>query len=158
MELKFTASVLEAINLMSQVQRGEICRRTKGVEWDPENPDTLFTKVDRPVWCNFRFFHRITASPIRRTRRVEPAGKEPGRWELARTVRFYYVGKLVAIVELVGMVIDGQRLGTGMDNSSFWGVSKVGYFRDFDTAADGGTKDWREVELTEGLTGAFVRY
>ncbi len=158
MELKFTASVLEALNVMSQVQGGVIFAKTKGVEWAPENPDTLLTKVDRPVWCNFRFFHRIMAKPIRRTRRVEPTAKEPGCWELARTVEFYYTGKLVAVVELVGMVIDGHRLGTGMDNSSFWGVSKVGYFQYFDTAADGGTRDWREVELSEGMTGAFIRY
>jgi hypothetical protein len=157
-EIRFTASVLEAIHVMSQVQGGKVFARTKGVEWDIANPDTLITKVIRPVWCNFRFFHRIKSSPIRRTKRVDPTAKESGRWELERQVEFYYHGQLVARVELVGMKLDGANLETGMDNSSFWGVSKIGYYQYFDTAQDGGVRDWQEVELEAGLSGCFVRY
>lgn len=156
MELKFTASVIEAIEVMSQVQRGKIIRRTKGVEFDPARPDTIFTRVDSPVWTNFIFFHRIKARPIRRTRRIEPKGNEPGRWELARLVEFYYAGKLVALVELVGMVVDGQHLGTGLDNSSYWGVSKVGYYRTFNTTKE--PEGWIEFEFEANQTGCFVRY
>ena len=141
---------------MSEVQRGEIFERTKGVEWNPDRPDTWTTKVDRPVWGNFRFFHRIKTSPIWWTKRVEPTARKAGCWELARTVEFYYRGQLVAVVELVGMKLDQCDLETDTDNSSFWGVSKVGYFRLLDTPR--GMSDWREVELEAGLSGRFVRY
>lgn len=128
MEIRFTASCITALECMLQLEKG-----------------TLGTKLERPVWCNFDFFSRIKASPIRRTERVEPTPERRGSWKFERTIEFFHHGSRVAVVNLVGQKIDGDH--EGLDNGSFWAVTRIGYFRSFSGGLSDSPEDWREIEL-----------
>ncbi|MFY9461577.1 MAG: hypothetical protein WAP51_00035 [Candidatus Sungiibacteriota bacterium] len=151
MEIRFTASVIEAVDCVLQLKRGTFWAHPK----DTTDPDDG-TKVKPPAWCNCNFFSRIKASPIRRTERVEPTQERPGSWKLARTVEFFYHGSRVAAIDLVGQTIDGFH-HEGLDNGSFWAVTRIGYFQYFSGGQHGSLEDWREIELeVTSLRGHLV--
>ena len=150
MEIRFTASVIEAVECALQLKRGDLWVRPKGTT-DP----TVGTKVERPMWCNCDFFSRIKASPIRRTERVESTQERRGSWKLERTIEFFHHGSRVAVVDLIGQKIDGDH--EGLDNGSFWAVTRIGYFRSFSGGLLDSPKDWREIELeVTSLHGRLV--
>jgi hypothetical protein len=129
MEMKFTASIIEALDA--------VLRLEKGIH-------PAISKTERPVWCNFSFFSRITATPIRRTKREEPTQERLGSWMLERTVEFFHHGTRVAVVDLIGQKIDGED---NLDNSSFWAVAKIGYCQYSAGGLNEPPRDWRVIEL-----------
>lgn len=150
MEIRFTSSVIEAVECVLRLEKGTLWDYPRGTT-DP----AAGTKVERPVWCNFDFFSRIKASPIRRTERVEPTGVRRGSWKLERTIEFFHHGSRVAVVNLVGQHIDEDY--EGLDNGSFWAVTRIGYFRSFSGGLSDSPKDWREIELeVTSLRGRLV--
>lgn len=150
MEIRFTASVIEAVECVLRLNSGTLWVRPKGTT-DP----AAITKVERPMWCNFDFFSRIKASPIRRMERVEPTQELLGSWKLGRTIEFFHHGSRVAVVDLVGCKIDGNH--EDLDNSSFWAVTRIGYFQSFSGGLSDFPKDGREIELeVTSLHGRLV--
>ena len=107
MEIKFTASVLEALSYALRLTSGNLYVHRKGRHCDlPQG-----VRVQAPSWWSFDFFHRITATPIRRTKREEPGPDSIGHWELARTVAFWHWGQRLLVIDLVGMKLDGEDRG-----------------------------------------------
>ena len=150
MEIRFTASVIEAVKYVWRLSEGTLWVRLKG-STDP----AARTKIEYPVWCNFHFFSRIKASPIRRTERMEPTQEKRGSWKLERAIEFFHHGSRVAVVDLVGQKIDGDH--EDIDNDSFWAVTRIGYFRSFSGGLYDSPKDWREIELeVTALHGRLV--
>ncbi len=146
MEMKFTASIIEAIECLSRLQSGRYKVVPKGGKWLHEGGGVL---LEAPVWCNFSFFSRIKASPIRRKSRLEPDKDHVGCWRLERVVEFYHHGKCVAVVELAGIKYD--TFTGGLDNGGMWAVSGLGYYWRFDHVDP---EDWREIQLeVTGYTG-----
>jgi hypothetical protein len=149
-ELRFTASVRVAIYFMSQlVSEGRIHAKSKGMEIEAPKPETWLTEMVKPFWVDFYFFHRIKPGKIQRTKKVSPPDKGEmfgEYWELFRKVEFYHLGKLVAIVELVGRDYGLERHGASADDSTQWKISKVGYFTRFDRRPPYASPQyWREV-------------
>ena len=142
MEMKYTASMALATRMVLDLEREGLYVKPKGAE-----PELHSISVQRPVWCNFVFFSRIKASPIRRTTRTEPATGKHGSWALERTVEFFYRGTRVAEVQLVGKKIDGLALEEGLDDGSFWAVSRIAYLRHHDASHSDFRKNWTEIEL-----------
>lgn len=124
-EFKFTASIIEALEAVLRLKEGTL---------------PAISRADQPVWCNFRFFSRIKATPIRcMNDQLVPK-------MLERTVEFFYRGIRVAVVDLVGQKIDG-------DNDSkfeFWSVLKIGYFQCLDAPR------WKVIELPLSLHGRIL--
>ena len=149
MEIRFTASVIEAVQCVLRLTQGNLWVIPKeGMGAIPG------VKVESPVWCNFDFFSRIKATPIRRIKRVDPTRGRQGSWELERTIEFFHHGSCVAVVNLIGLKIDEQ---SGLDNDSFWAVIRVGYFQSFSGGLSSSPQDWREVELeVTSLHGRLV--
>ncbi len=150
MEMKFTASVVEAIECVLQLQRGLLRYFPKGSDLSSHDNSV---SVPPPVWCNFSLFSfsRIKATPVKMTERVHRTTEHIGSWKLERKVEFYYWGHHVATVELIGHKSDGAF--DKLDNGAFWAVTRLGYFQQF----DGGHKlptDWKEIELEViGMSG-----
>lgn len=142
-----------AIDTMSWIMSGKIFAHRQGVE---RFLDTYPTRVEAPVYSNFAFWHRIKPLPIQKVLRVEPTAEVVGHWTVERKVQFYLQGKLMAIVELVGMRPDESCLGQGLDNASFWGVSRVGYFLSGGGLITDPPTDWREVDLVPSESGRFM--
>lgn len=134
MEIRFTASVIEAIQFVLRLMKGKFWLSEGGL-------------ADSPVWCNFCFFSRIKASPIRRVERIKPTRERPGpaSWKLERTIEFFCRESRVAVVDLIGQKFDGDD--DGLDKGSFWAVTRVGYFRSFSGKLSDSPKDWREIEF-----------
>ena len=151
MEIRFTASVIEATNFMMLLTAG--CKSVLPKDSSYETTEEMlgsYVKLSQPGWCNFDFFDRIKASPIRRTERVEPTPESVGSWRIERSVEFYLHRQLVARIHLVGMKCDGGN----EDNDAMWAISKVGYFKRFDHA---NPEDWFEIKCrVTGLTGRWV--
>ncbi len=137
MEIRFTESVIVAMEAVLQLEKG-----------------TLLVPGCRPVWCNFRFFNKVKASPIQQTERVEPTQEKRGSWKLKRTVEFFHYGSCVAIVNLIGQKVDGDR--RGLDNGSFWAATRIGYYRSFSGGLSDPPKEWREIKLEHGRLVAYV--
>lgn len=150
MEIRFTSSVIEAVETVLRLEKGTLLVSAR------DGGDlSVSHRPERPVWCNFDFFSRIKASPIRRTERVEPTQKRLGSWKLGRTIEFFHHGSRVAVVDLVGQKIDGDH--EGLDNDSFWAVTRIGYFQSFSGGLSDSPKDWREIELeVTSLHGRLV--
>lgn len=140
MEMKFTASVGMALEHALKLARGALWVLPKGCQ----HLANLEVRQEWPVWCNFTFFHRIEASSIRRTERVEPTPERSGSWNLSREVEFFYDGRCLVVIKLAGRRYDGQG---DLDNSSFWAVSNIGYFQTFSGGLHGVADGWREVEI-----------
>lgn len=140
MEIRFTASIIIATECALRLAWGQLHLLPKGspVEYDH------WVKLEAPEWCNFSFFGRIVASPIRRVERFEPSDGRPGVWKLEREVEFYYQGHRVAVVTVVGQKTDGRTVHP--DNDSAWAVTKLGYFRTLGWTLSDPPKDWREFE------------
>ena len=141
MEMKFTASVVMAIQAMIDLQRG--CLR----EWLP-GQEAQFglsdarTCLPPPCWCNFMFFRKIVPGPILKKKRVEPVRDERvGYWEVEREVHFWHGTDKVAIVTLRGQKCDGDLNGRGHDDKTAWAIKKIAYKTG---DRDGG---WLEYEL-----------
>jgi hypothetical protein len=126
MEIRFTSSVIEAIEFVLRLLSGHLTAIPKGAQFEtPAEMTEKYVPLRAPVWCNFDFFSRIVPRPIQRTERVEPTADTLGSWMLERKVEFYHAGRLVALVTLVGQKID--KSGTKVDNEAFWGVSSISY-------------------------------
>ncbi|MBI4094734.1 MAG: hypothetical protein HY435_00890 [Candidatus Liptonbacteria bacterium] len=138
MEIKFTASVIEAVECALQLAHGNLWVHPKGTVGLVEE----MVKAARPSWCNFSFFSRIKASPVRRKTRVAPTEERLGHWKLERRIEFFHAGAHVATVDLVGIKIDGHDL----DNESFWAVARIGYFQRHDGGLYTPPSEWKEVE------------
>lgn len=124
MEMRFSLSVITAIEAVKRLEQGE------------------FGKA--PLWCNFRFPSRLKASPIERVNRNDPIeGDRIGSWDLARKVEFFYSGRKIATVFLKGLELDG----TQGDNNSFWGVREIEYLPYLE-----GAEETETVFLGEYLT------
>ena len=126
MEQKFTPDVVMAIDEVLNLQRGTLRLRNG-------------RQPEQPVWCNFRFFGRISTSQIRKVRRVEPTENSGGYWETEREVHFFFQDQLVATAYLSGEKIDG--LG---NDGYFWAVERIKYFTHLNTGRPG---TWVEIDL-----------
>jgi hypothetical protein len=152
MEMRFSASVIEAISYVLGVLSGRKTALPRGTQFStPDEMLAALVTLPRPCWCNFDFFSRIDPSPIRRVERVDPTEGSLGWWELEREVEFYHAGHIVARVQLVGRKIDKSG---HLDNSAFWGVSRITYcLTSGSGAADPRAKGWCDFECeTLGLT------
>lgn len=155
MEIRFTASIVEAIHFMNELVAGrqKVFPKDYSFAADDDLSSVLIT-LQRPRWSHlsrqFGFFGRIKATPIRETERFLQGGhlKGPG-WRIQREVEFYLKGEFVARVHLVGEKYDGWN----DDNDAMWNVSKIGYFRVWDRPPS----DWFEFECkVSGLMGRLV--
>jgi hypothetical protein len=126
MEIKFTASVIEAIEFMLRLLSGHLTAIPKGAQFETAAEMTnAYVPLRAPMWSNFDFFSRIVPRPIGRTKRVEPTADTLGSWELERKVEFYHAGRLVALVTLFGRKID--KSGANLDSGAFWDVDSISY-------------------------------
>lgn len=134
MEMKFTASVVMAVQAMIELQQGWLRVWLPGQENEYGVSDSR-TPLPPPCWCNFAFFRRIRALPIQRKKRVEPVlGKEVayrdqrlGYWEVEREVHFWHGTTLVGKVTLRGEKCDGPLNGRGDDDKTMWAITKIAY-------------------------------
>jgi hypothetical protein len=142
MEIKFTASIIEALDCVLQLLRGDLWFDGK--------------KVEPPKWCNFSFFNQIEASEIRRKREIQPAhDRRRDWWILKRTVKFFYHGSCIATVYLVGQKTIGHD--SELDNVSFWGVTRLRYSHSFSGGLNASPEEWREIKFEHtSLRGHFV--
>ena len=123
---KFTASVIIAIQaVMKLVSPQGLRMRLKGATGPGD-----FTELPRPDWSNFDFFNRIEATPIRKTKRVEPTAEHIGHWVLEREVHFDFRGSPVAVVWLVGHKSDATK--GDRDNNTWWAIAKIAYASECD--------------------------
>jgi len=148
MEMKFTASIVEALQCILKLERGNLFIYPKGTDLSSK-PVPSPTRVEAPIWRDFHFFSFIRATKIRFTRHIEPIeGRRCGSWMLERQVLFFHRGRRIALVKLVGQKLD-VRDKKDFDNDSSWAVKSFGYYR---YGGDVPT-DWKEVELAEtGMT------
>ncbi len=136
MEAKFTTSVVLAVNFVLG-----LASSVRGQIWKDK-------RLVQPTWCNFLFFRRIKALPIRRMERVAPKDGNVGHWNLEREVEFYLREELVAVVYLVGQKYDQlEWSGNHLDNSSGWAISRVSYTPVFPSPSDGRAVEWINVPL-----------
>jgi len=141
MEMKFTASVVMAVQAMLELQQRRLRVWLPGQEAEYGFSDSR-TSLPPPCWCNFAFFRRIRALPIQRKKRVDPVpDKSVGYWEVKREIHFYHGMVLVGKVTLRGEKCDGPLNGRGDDDKTAWAITKIAYMT--------GDRDngWLEYEL-----------
>lgn len=160
MEIRFTLSVMEAINMVLRLVSGRLSIIPKST--NPQTAEDLeraYIRVEPPVWCNFDFFGRIKAAPVRRTSRREPSREHVGSWRLEREVEFYHHnGNLVAVVHLIGEKYDGSA---NCDNEAMWAVDQLRYAMTSSGIINEGIRSplgWRQVDIKViGLSGRLVK-
>lgn len=133
---RFSASVAMALQCVLRIIAGNFTFIPKGTVL-PKGAallDTARQRVEAPVWCNFVFFSRITATPIQRVEIDDWA------WRMEREIRFFHGDAVVAVVTLVGED-DATSGWTG------WAVSKIRYALVCDSARHNTDSRWVELEL-----------
>ena len=141
MEIKFTASVVMAIQAVMDLQRGVLRVWLTGQEKQYGLSDAR-TCLPPPCWCNFVFFRKIDVKSISKKKRVEPVrDKTVGYWEVEREIHFWHGKNKVAIITLRGKKCDGPLNNRGQDDKTSWAIKKIAYMTG---DRDGG---WLEYEL-----------
>ena len=140
MEMRFSASIVAALNFALRLERG------------------MTGLCTQPCWCNFVFFDRISASPREEwiDPDSDPDSARPFRWQMSRVVEFYYRGYCVAEVFLTGRRSASASLPDGAD--TFWGISGVEYAQYTSAIRGEPPTDWRTVNLPEHgrMTAGYV--
>ena len=140
--LKFTASFMVATEFMLELLDGGIWR------YDCQSRrDQLL--LAQPSWVRrIRFFSRIEATPIRKSKKESKSVPGPFYTELGREGSFCRFGLLFATLTLSGSS-HGEASGRRkLDNRSAWGVIKVRCAMEWvGSDDDPEPKAWKEVEL-----------
>lgn len=152
MEMKFTASVVMAIDAMLKLQQGMLRVWLKGQETEYGISDSR-TLLSAPVWSNFAFFRKIESLSIERKRRVEPQGDEGGHWEVERDIRFFHGVQLVGRVTLRGKKYDALLPKRSHDDKTMWAISKIAYASSATKSETG--RAWTPLEEYELLPTGY---
>ena len=111
MDMKFSASVIKAIDGLMRLQQGE------------------FRSSPVPDWSNFRFPTKIKAGRISRNKRDGlPLSGQTETWDISRKFEFFYQRTRIASVFLDGSEVHWDKESS--HNQTFWGVRRIEYLPD----------------------------
>ena len=111
MEIRFSASVITAIDGLMRLHRGE------------------FKGSPKPDWTNFRFPTKVKAGSIENGEWHDPHLSGPSKErDIVRKFEFFYQGKKIASVFLFGVEIHWDAIPS--HNQTFWGVRSIEYLPD----------------------------
>lgn len=123
--MKFTASVMLAVNTALELQQGTLRVWLKGQEEEFGRSDSRIL-LSRPSWTNFLFFRKIDSS-FKPRQRVEPQGEQAGYWVKEQVVQFYHGSQKVCVVTLRGKEYDYSISERKGDDKTWWAVETISY-------------------------------